>query len=193
MELADRLPFCPRCTYSLTGLPEAHQCPECGLPYDAESRMWVGSKKKGFGVEWVSLIVGIAFPLIFITVSLLTAIIVPTYRDWFIVFAVLHAALVPFAFYQWRRKQQAPPPFLAIMSDGVWYRINFSQNKFLLWKHVCDIKPIAKRKSLTLMFTVRSVWSVLVDSVFESKCDLQTAATEMERRVQRHQCADSHV
>ena len=193
MELADRLPFCPRCAYPFTGLPEAHQCPECGLPYDAESRMWVGSTRMAFKAEWVSLIVGIVFPIIFITIFLLTAIIVQPYRKWFIMFAVLHAALLPFSFYQWRRRQQAPPQFLAIMADGVWYRIQLSQHKFLEWKHVRDIDPIVKRKSLTMFFTNRSVWSVMVDSAFESEGDLRTAAAEMERRVQRHICADSQV
>ncbi len=29
--------LCPRCDYDLTGLPESHQCPECGCPYDSFS------------------------------------------------------------------------------------------------------------------------------------------------------------
>ena len=41
MPIESRLPFCPRCQYSLHGLPAAHRCPECGLEFDAESRMWV--------------------------------------------------------------------------------------------------------------------------------------------------------
>ncbi|MBN2445456.1 MAG: hypothetical protein JXO22_01925, partial [Phycisphaerae bacterium] len=31
---------CPRCNYSLRGLPARHTCPECGLAYDEESRVW---------------------------------------------------------------------------------------------------------------------------------------------------------
>lgn len=39
--------FCPRCAYSLKGLPAVHRCPECGLRYDEHSRMWRAS---GFSV-----------------------------------------------------------------------------------------------------------------------------------------------
>ena len=28
---------CPRCSYSLEGLPEVHACPECGLQYNGET------------------------------------------------------------------------------------------------------------------------------------------------------------
>jgi hypothetical protein len=31
---------CPRCDYPLTGLPEEHACPECGLRYDKNSRIY---------------------------------------------------------------------------------------------------------------------------------------------------------
>lgn len=32
---------CPVCNYNLTGLPVAHQCPECGFEYDEHTRVWV--------------------------------------------------------------------------------------------------------------------------------------------------------
>lgn len=31
---ARKEPFCIHCGYDLSGLPDHHQCPECGLPYD---------------------------------------------------------------------------------------------------------------------------------------------------------------
>lgn len=33
------LKACPRCGYDLTGLPEVHTCPECGLEYDPHCRV----------------------------------------------------------------------------------------------------------------------------------------------------------
>ena len=35
---------CPRCSYSLKGLPQEHACPECGLRYDGKSRAWRKAK-----------------------------------------------------------------------------------------------------------------------------------------------------
>lgn len=35
---------CPMCDYDLTGLPAAHQCPECGFQYDDATRVWGGVK-----------------------------------------------------------------------------------------------------------------------------------------------------
>lgn len=32
--------ICHRCGYDLSGLPEDHRCPECGLRYDADTRSW---------------------------------------------------------------------------------------------------------------------------------------------------------
>jgi hypothetical protein len=37
----NRLPHCPMCRYSLQGLPSEHRCPECGLAFDAASRLWL--------------------------------------------------------------------------------------------------------------------------------------------------------
>ena len=35
----NRIAKCPRCSYDLTGLPDKHQCPECGLSYDRDSEV----------------------------------------------------------------------------------------------------------------------------------------------------------
>lgn len=37
-----RLTVCPRCEYSLTGLPAVHRCPECGFEYDDRTFVLTG-------------------------------------------------------------------------------------------------------------------------------------------------------
>ena len=41
------LTACPRCSYSLKGLPRDHQCPECGFPYD-DSTIAVRQNRRGW-------------------------------------------------------------------------------------------------------------------------------------------------
>jgi len=37
---------CPQCDYDLTGLPVEHQCPECGSPYDLNTKVWQNTESK---------------------------------------------------------------------------------------------------------------------------------------------------
>ena len=39
------LGVCPKCRYSLRGLPSSHSCPECGARYDEQSGMWRSSQR----------------------------------------------------------------------------------------------------------------------------------------------------
>ncbi len=57
-----RLPECPACLYDLSGLPDEHECPECGLQYDRS--MALLRVQSGRGSRWrqYQTIVGYAWP-----------------------------------------------------------------------------------------------------------------------------------
>jgi hypothetical protein len=48
-------PFCIHCGYELTGLPDHHHCPECGLPYDWASIEEYRRDPKWFIYRWREL------------------------------------------------------------------------------------------------------------------------------------------
>ena len=47
---------CPRCHYSLSGLPSAHSCPECGLRYDEECELFRAVNPKQILIVWAGII-----------------------------------------------------------------------------------------------------------------------------------------
>jgi len=44
--------MCPRCDYELEGLPTVGACPECGLRYDTNSRVWEKRQQMGVFPFW---------------------------------------------------------------------------------------------------------------------------------------------
>jgi len=49
---------CPRCDYSLRGLPANHACPECGLRYDEACVVFAVVNPKQLVVVWIAIISG---------------------------------------------------------------------------------------------------------------------------------------
>ncbi len=64
---------CPKCSYSLEGLPTVHACPECGFECDQESRVFTRPRA---GSKWWTAIFGV-FAAIGIGVWLGTGIPTP--------------------------------------------------------------------------------------------------------------------
>ena len=66
-----RLKRCPECDYDLIGLPQAHNCPECGIEYDEsifDLRVWLAestASRRFDSLAW--LVLAVAFGWIFLT------------------------------------------------------------------------------------------------------------------------------
>lgn len=131
MELADRLPFCPRCAYPFTGLPEAHQCPECGLPYDAESRMWVGNARRSPPFRIIQLIFGAFIALVAI------AMIIKGPSSLTRMFTgPLNLVIGVGNFYLGFRSLKKYVPFLAILPNGVWFLNVLGKTQSIPWSRI---------------------------------------------------------
>ena len=139
MELADRLPFCPRCTYPFTGLPEAHQCPECGQAYDEKSRLWQSTEQVRRKRRKVILITGImnlaigcyiAGFAMFQSNALL--------RSGLILGGTLNVVLGILNTLKWHRDSD-PPLFVATMPEGIWYSIGGNRALFISWREIQSV------------------------------------------------------
>lgn len=60
-----RQPFCPDCAYSLEGLPDIGNCPECGKPFDRTRLILVGWDQRYFGRRGYRYLVVTIVALIF--------------------------------------------------------------------------------------------------------------------------------
>ena len=129
-DLADRLPFCPRCTYPFTGLPEAHQCPECGLAYDAESRMWITHRR--ISNERITQLASGCFNLIIGLIFLVgfsgRTVIAP------VGLAIIAVGILSLA-VGWRATLKRPH-YLALLPDGIWYHTRSRHPRSLPWTQI---------------------------------------------------------
>lgn len=152
MELADRLPFCPRCSYPFTGLPEAHQCPECGLAYDLESRMWTSVASRwgmhraiNLGLGLIAIAVGV-IQFVGIVVWPLSAI----ERIGRLAFGVFLFCVARF-FLQARQRDHGPQSrFIAVMPDGIWYVDQIMVRHNILWTQARSVEKQSRYVDLAL-------------------------------------------
>ena len=120
MELADRLPFCPRCSYPFTGLPEAHQCPECGLAYNLESRMWTSVAGRWGARRTINLFLGLVSLLLGLRLG--PVIFFPEWHIGYFVTVVIALFFLRAAYLflrAWKLDQGPKSRFFAVMPDGI--------------------------------------------------------------------------
>ncbi len=49
---------CPRCSYSLRGLPANHVCPECGLGFDEDCELYPVTNPRQVVLVWIAILSG---------------------------------------------------------------------------------------------------------------------------------------
>lgn len=168
---------CPRCGYSLQGLPADHACPECGLRYDSHSTVYrhlhpaAVFGMMGGGVAWT-----------WGWVNLFHAYhVVP--RPWRIVilafWTLFGIATILGARYCYRLYKRGL--LVAVLPDGLYVRLQRLDGEFIPWSNIARAAANKGVKSVALFIrdsrTVRDV-----TGVFRSPAEVERFANQVNAR-----------
>jgi hypothetical protein len=136
---------CPRCTYSLRGLPVDHYCPECGLRFDRDCELYRVTNPKQFLLIW-----GLIFGGGWINLRALR------YWDswateslWHKIYAVAGLIWIICLIFGvfWIRKMYMRGQRVAVTVDGLFIQMATGDDGLIPWSHVCDAKAGMKGKA----------------------------------------------
>lgn len=127
---------CPRCEYALTGLPEEHACPECGLRYDKNSRIY-RLRRRSVYVDMAILGFGIY--------ALLTLFplqnVVGVWRGVSILLLSAYCVGMAWVAYAVYRAQRLGH-YVATSCDGLLLHLPGSKLRILEWSNISRVEPM---------------------------------------------------
>lgn len=130
--MIDRLEQCPRCDYSLEGLPAAHACPECGLAYDEHSFRYIQRPWRGWLVMY-----GVIFALGAAGKVLEISRLGPPSAEWFgPVGLLLVFGIMAFSAYRISKRGMF---VVAILPEGIHYEQPPHDSKLVRWEKITAI------------------------------------------------------
>lgn len=131
-----RLKRCPRCEYSLFGLPINYHCPECGFEYDEHSREWGRSKDRVMGKILMTL--GDSGWPVFYSTMLCIALDVwmPGLSRWF--YLIIWSAGFGSIIYWVLRNHRLW--FVTVSPEGVTYRIAMWNSQTIAWPDIVEAR-----------------------------------------------------
>ncbi len=117
---------CPLCNYSLNGLPDRHNCPECGFSYD--KRMEVLTFALRTQVSWL-----VAWTLVFLGLAAFTAWTVGLASIPMIMYAMI--LFYPlYGLYLWRKREQNK---ILLWQDGLQVIRRSRPSPVYSWQDIC--------------------------------------------------------
>ncbi len=125
---------CPKCNYSLTGLPATHACPECGLRYDERSSVW---RSKPHWSAYLGCLGSIgAFPTILRLINTLSFLLAAAIVVMYVV--VFGGSL----YLVWRDQRRGR--YAAAMADGLHLRLGKFSPSCIPWNEIAGAKSAYK-------------------------------------------------
>lgn len=173
------LESCPRCSYSLQGLPVDHACPECGLRYDSQSAIYRHLHPAavfgtlGGGVAW--LWGGLNLMHAYQRVPAGWRMVIVAFWLLFILFTVFMVR------YCWRLYRRGL--IVAVVRDGLFVRLQKLDGELIPWSNIARAAPNKGLKSVALF--IRDARAVRdVAGVFRAPADVQRFADQVNARTQ---------
>ena len=146
-DASDKPPFdsCPRCTYSLRGLPADHYCPECGLRFDPACELYRVTNPKQFLLIW-GLIFGGGW------INLKSIQYWGSWQTetlWHKIYAVAGAVWIICLIFGvlWVRRAYRRGQKVAVTTDGLFIQMATTDDGLIPWSSICD--AVARLKGNT--------------------------------------------
>ncbi|UCG32954.1 MAG: hypothetical protein JSU68_14975 [Phycisphaerales bacterium] len=125
---------CPRCAYSLRGLPADHYCPECGLRFDRDCVLYRVTNPKLFLLLWALILGGGLVNLRYLRYwSSWSSETV--YNKVFAVMGLVYLVCLTFGVF-WARKKYKSGQKVAITADGVFLQMGAIDDGLIPWSHI---------------------------------------------------------
>lgn len=190
-----RLNICPKCKYDLSGLPIAHNCPECGFAYsedffDVQGCSWdlrTGFSSKLLFIIFIVIVIGIAIVLVYWWYGLFN------YGDLLksLISLVAISGVVLFTRYM---IQNSPPVYKTFTHEGMlvnvgndlvtcdWCEVKsfeIAKSRLGYWRLLIQHRPLSIRQS----FMKQGAFA-RVDMKLECTDDeAEAIRTELQRRI----------
>ena len=161
--------LCPQCDYDLTGLPEAHSCPECGFAYDAFTRTWrvaSDSRRASSFFYWIIMIGALTFVSLNVRRQITGGKIAVDISD---IFVLVGYGL---ALFLWR-----PQLIIALGPSGIYRKRLLSRGQLISWNRVQSVIVQANVKSVELILldcNRRTIFNSKLKDLFISQRDCET-------------------
>jgi hypothetical protein len=136
------MPICLWCSYDLTGLPEHHACPECGLEYDPQAT----------AIELAQAIHPLA--IVFFAAAfaaLMAALTLVPEPQWFYVFVAVIAGgfILPMLGRMWLGSGRHDR--LILNCSGLNYCPSSGETRTMPWEQVAEVTAGLTNASLTVL------------------------------------------
>ncbi len=172
------LDACPKCGYSLTGLPVEHNCPECGLHYDAQSAVYRHPNPKAVfvglcgGLGWVGMFV--QFPTMYRSV--------PPWGRALIILASIGFVVATMWMVRQLYRIYRSGPLIAVLPGGLFERSHKVAEKTVEWSDISRASVNPDRRT-ALLFIRSSKTVVSTGRFFRSPTEVERFVAQVNARI----------